>query len=381
MFSVQPCVAQGDHHDDETEPQGLTTMWAPLRGLWGGKPAAKTAPTVATAAAALAVSRPLPPSTTPSARPAPSAAEAVALPAEPALPGADAALDGRFSAFLLSLEQLRQGDAGPTEQVVLSRLEELIHARGPRELLPRLPAVLPKLMSLVRRDDVSVRELADHLSKDPALVSEVIRIANSPRYRASRTLGSLQDAVMVLGQQGMHQLVTNVAMRPVFNVQAGRFSQAARAHLWAQTARCAHACAYLQGPRSDQFEAYLAGMVVNAGLIPALRVLDQSYVGTRAPDTVAFHEGFLMLSLRISASIAKEWNFPDGVTQAVAALATLPPPQPPAPLAVVLRSADQVSKRHLLMSAQAQVLALEGDPVDPCFAELERVFGAGQADH
>jgi HD-like signal output (HDOD) protein len=280
------------------------------------------------------------------------------------LPGADAVLDGRFSAFLLSLEQLRPEDAGPTEQAVLSRLEELIHARGPRELLPRLPAVLPKLMSLVRRDDVSARELADHLSKDPALVSEVIRIANSPRYRASRAMGSLQDAVMVLGQQGMHQLVTNVAMRPVFNVQAGRFSQAARAHLW--------------GPRPDQFEAYLAGMVVNAGLIPALRVLDQNYVGPRAPDTVAFHEGFLMLSLRISASIAREWNFPEGVTQAVAALATLPPPQPPAPLAVVLRSADQVSKRHLLMSVQGQAISLDDDP---CFAELERVFGAGQADH
>jgi len=299
----------------------------------------------------------------------------------PGLPGADAVLDGRFSAFLLSIEQLKPGDAGPTEQAVLSRLEELIDARGPRELLPRLPAVLPKLMSLVRREDVSARELADHLSKDPALVSEVIRIANSPRYRASRAMGSLQDAVMVLGQQGMHQLVTNVAMRPVFNVQAGRFSQAARIHLWAQTARCAHACAYLQGPRSDQFEAYLAGMVVNAGLIPALRVLDQSYVGAKAPDTVAFHEGFLMLSLRISASIARDWHFPDGVTQAVAALATLPPPQPPAPLALVLRSADQVSKRHLLMSAQGQAPSEAGHQSDPCFAELERVFGASQGDH
>lgn len=349
-------------------------MWAPLRGLWGGARSAKTAPVAAVAAA---LASPAPPST------APTLADAVTVKVmeEPRLPGADAALDGRFSAFLLSLEHLRLDDAGPTEQAVLSRLEELIHARGPRELLPRLPAVLPKLMSLVRRDDVSARELAEHLSKDPALVSEVIRIANSPRYRASRAMGSLQDAVMVLGQQGMHQLVTNVAMRPVFNVQAGRFSQAARAHLWAQTARCAHACAYLQGPRPDQFEAYLAGMVVNAGLIPALRVLDQNYVGTHAPDTVAFHEGFLMLSLRISANIAKEWNFPEGVTQAVAALATLPPPQPPAPLALVLRSADQVSKRHLLMSVQGHSSVDDGE-VDPCFAELERVFGAGHAvDH
>lgn len=337
------------------------TMWMPLRGLWGGgSRSAKSAPPVAVVA----------PVSSPAAVPTPAP--------DIGLPDVDPALDGRFSALLLSLGQLRLGDADPTEQTVLLRLEELVHARGQRDLLPRLPAVLPKLMSLVRRDDVSPRELAEHLAKDPALVSEVIRIANSPRYRASRAMGSLQDAVMVLGQQGMHQLVTNVAMRPVFNVQAGRFSQAARTHLWAQAARCAHACAYLQGPRADQFEAYLAGMVVNAGLIPALRVLDQSYSGPSAPDTVVFHEGFLKLSLKISANIAKEWNFPEGVTQAVEALGTLPPPQPTVHLAVLLRSADQVSKRHLLMSAQRHPINEEGE-VDPCFAELERVFGGAQA--
>ncbi|MBC7700851.1 hypothetical protein [Aquabacterium sp.] len=114
--------------------------------------------------------------------------------------------------MLLSLGQLRLGDADLTEQMVLLRL--------------------------VLRADVSPRELADHLAKDPALVSEVIRIA-------------------------------------------------------------------------------------------------------------------------------KEWDFPEGVTQAVA---------------VLLRSADQVSKRHLLMSAQSCPLEGDGD-ADPYFAELERVFGAGQAHH
>jgi HD-like signal output (HDOD) protein len=209
-------------------------------------------------------------------------------------------------------------------------------------------------------------------------VSEVIRIANSPRYRATRAMGSLQDAVMVLGQNGMNQLVTNVAMRPVFSMQTGRFSQAAKTHLWEQAARCAHACAYLRGHSADQFEAYLAGMIINAGLIPALRVLDQCYVGPRAPDTVAFHEGFLKLGLKISANIAKEWNFPEGVSQAVESLGAEPAPLAPVHLAVALRSADQVSKRHVLASAQALPVQAEDDP---CFAELERVFGTGRTDH
>ncbi|MES2090440.1 MAG: HDOD domain-containing protein [Pseudomonadota bacterium] len=340
-------------------------MWGPLRN-WFGKARTVNAPAV-----------PRMPEPVPQ-REVVSVALPVVAPGPEPLPVFDRALDCRFSALLLSLRTLREAEFAPAEKVVIIQLDELLHIRGNRELLPRLPAVLPKLMSLVRRDDVSPRELVAHLARDPALVSEVIRIANSPRYRASRSMGSLQDAVMVLGQRGMHQLVTNVAMRPVFNMEMGRFSRAARAHLWEQASRCAHACSYLRGGRSDQFDAYLAGMVVNAGLIPALRVLDQNYVGCSAPDTVAFHEAFLKLSLRISANIAKEWNFPEGVSQAVEALSAEPKVAASVHLAAELRAADQVSKRHLLATTNAMAPAGGEDDADPCFQELDRVFGGGR---
>lgn len=298
------------------------------------------------------------------------------------LPDADLALDGKFSAMLLSLACLREGPLEPAERAALQWVEELAQAPARHDLLPRLPAVLPKLMSLARRDDVSPRELTEHLMRDPALVAEVIRIANSPRYRASKTMGSLQDAVMVLGQRGMNQLITNVAMRPVFNSQSGRFSQRARSPLWAQASRCAHACAYLRDARVDPFDAYLAGMVVNAGLIPALSVLDLRYAGPHLPDSSAFHAQFLRLGVRISANIARAWCFPEGVGLALDTLGTQPAPQPSPRLAVLLRSADQASKRHLLSTCQGEG---ETEPVleqgataneaDLCFAELQRVFG------
>lgn len=352
----------------------MTTMWWPLQHWFGRARTVNRAPVSVRAVNAPAVPRM--PAPLPVSVPDVLVVPPVLAPGPEPLPVFDRALDCHFSALLLSLKALREAEFAPAEKVVIIQLDELVHIRGNRELLPRLPAVLPKLMSLVRRDDVSPRELVSHLARDPALVSEVIRIANSPRYRASRSMGSLQDAVMVLGQRGMHQLVTNVAMRPVFNMEMGRFSRAARIHLWDQASRCAHACSYLHGSRADQFDAYLAGMVVNSGLIPALRVLDQNYVGCSAPDTVAFHEAFLKLSLRISANIAKEWNFPERVSQAVEALSTELEGCAPGNLAVLLREGDQISKRHLLVSAEAMEPAPDVD-ADPCFQELDRVFGRG----
>lgn len=346
-------------HDDHRKGHAMWNLLNHWRGRSRPAPTAMVASTCASAA--------------------PERPEAPQPPPANVLPNADQALDARFSAMLLSLSVLRDGPLEPAERAVLPWLEALANAPAAHELLPRLPAVLPKLMSLARRDDVSPRELTEHLMRDPALVAEVIRIANSPRYRASQTLGSLQDAVMVLGQQGMNQLITQVAMRPVFNGQNGRFSQRARSHLWAQASRCALACAYLRDAHVDPFDAYLAGMVVNTGLIPALSVLDQRYAGPQRPDTSAFHAQFLRLGLRISANIARAWRFPEGVGLAIDTLNAQPAPQPLPRLAVLLRSADQISKRHVLSQGCAEPEAADlasHAGADSCFIELQRVFGA-----
>jgi HD-like signal output (HDOD) protein len=375
-------LQQGWMHEQDDDGEGHA-MWNPLnhwrersrpaKAVTGSGPAG---PVARTASA---------PNSTSSASPGPARPPA---PPPDLLPDADPGLDAQFSAMLLSLGSVRDGPPAPAELAALQWVEELAQAPARHDLLPRLPAVLPKLMSLARRDDVSPRELSEHLMRDPALVAEVIRIANSPRYRASQTLGSLQDAVMVLGQRGMNELITNVAMRPVFNSQAGRFSQRARSHLWAQASRCAHACAYLRDARVDPFDAYLAGMVVNAGLIPALSVLDLRYAGPQLPDTSAFHAQFLRLGVRISANIARAWHFPEGVGQALDTLGTQPAPQPSPCLAVLLRSADQASKRHLLSTCQAEFEATPdhvqdhdatASKADLCFAELQRVFGTDHA--
>lgn len=351
-------------------------MWTPLRQLFGGTRSAKPTAAAPRAQTVAAARDDLPTEPAAYARDETHEQAPPALEPEPAVAPAPPTrdLDHSFSALLLAVNECRSAEPEPAERSILQRLEDLAAAPGNQNLVPRLPAVLPKLMSLVRRDDASPRELAEHLARDPALVGEVIRIANSPRYRTARTIASLQDAVMVLGQRGMNQLVTGVAMRPVFNTQQGRFSRAAGTHLWDQAERCAHACAYLSNA-GDQFDGYLAGMVANAGLIAALRVLDQHYQSSLPPSTLGFHDALLDVSAKLSASIARQWNFPDDVAEALATRAIQPPVLVASDLTIALRTADRLSKLHVLATHAAHSGDAFVEPDDRCYRELQRVFG------
>jgi HD-like signal output (HDOD) protein len=297
-------------------------------------------------------------------------------PAQPEPSPFEGSADRRFTALLFGVAQLRAAKAGPAEQRAIERIRELLSDDAEANLVPRLPIVLPRLISVVRRDDVGASELAERLSLDPTLVGEVVRLANSPRYRTSREITNLQDAVIVLGQRGLIQVVIGAALRPIFDAGHGRFSQIAGTRVWDFAQRCAMACASLCAHEADRFHAYLAGMVADIGMIVALRVLDDDYRDTQAPDTEEFHDALCDVVARLSGRIARQWDFHPKVCIAVERRAAGERARADSDLAPTLRAAARISKFHLLAPGLAGA-ALSGlsEPERLCYLELERAFG------
>jgi HD-like signal output (HDOD) protein len=283
--------------------------------------------------------------------------------------------DRRFSALLLGVTALRAAQIEPAEQRLIERIRGLVHDGAEANLLPRLPVVLPRLISIVRRDDVAARELAERLSLDPTLVGEVVRLANSPRYRTSREISDLQDAVIVLGQRGLIQIVIAATLRPIFDARHGRFSRVAGTLVWDLAQRRSAACAALSDD-ADRFHAFLAGMVADIGMIVALRALDDEYDQARAPDTEAFHDALADAVARLSGRVARQWEFHPKVCAAVERRASSRPGGKDDDLVRALRTADRISKFHLLAPAPDGA-ALDGlsEPERRCYVELERSFG------
>jgi len=284
----------------------------------------------------------------------------------------DLDLDARFYCWLAGSTR---SDAAPaTEALVLAELARL--AQTPRlaaELVPRVPAVIPELLRSLRDDSVSGADIARLVAQDVVLVGEVIREANSSWYRPPAPVRTIDGALVLLGRNGLRMLLARVAFRPLISMQPGRFAKQVAPRVWRQSEKCALAASTLAPTTgADPFEAFLAGLVQNVGLVVAFRVIDQVCQDAALPASDAFVGALFDHARRMGHGIALHWEFPETVAGAIleggAADAT--------PLAEVLATGDRLAKLRLLVDSGAiapddpAVAAFVGTRLRPCYDRL-----------
>lgn len=185
------------------------------------------------------------------------------------------------------------------------------------DLVPRVPAVIPQLLRSLRDEGSSAADLARQLAQDAVLVAEVIREVNSPYYRPATPVRNLEGALMLLGQNGLRMLLARVAFRPVISAQGGPIVRQLAPVLWSQSEKSAQAASLLAPAHgADPFEAYLAGLMHNIGLVVALRLADQLLAGS-LPDTDAFGTSLLHSARTLAARVAAHWEMPWTVADAI----------------------------------------------------------------
>ena len=73
--------------------------------------------------------------------------------------------------------------------------------------LPSIPKVVQELIASFNNQNISSMQISEILSNDQALTAKVMRMANSVRYGGHRKVGSVKDAVLVLGLNSLRTLV------------------------------------------------------------------------------------------------------------------------------------------------------------------------------
>ena len=209
------------------------------------------------------------------------------------------------------------------EQQILDELTRL--ASEPiagAALIPRIPAIIPQLMRTLQDENMSAAELSRQLAQDVLLVAEVYREANRPcyhsRYNASPSINNMEGAIMLLGQNGMRMLLARVAFRPIVSMQSGGLTVRTAPLIWRQSEKCALA-ASLVAPtmHANAFDAYLAGLMANVGLVVAFRLIDQMHAPDAFPQSDAFIAQVFAQARILSVRIAELWEFPASVTRAI----------------------------------------------------------------
>jgi HD-like signal output (HDOD) protein len=211
-------------------------------------------------------------------------------------------------------------------QIELRILDELARlAQAPvagAALVPRVPEIIPQLMRTLQSEDMSAAELSRQLSQDTVLVAEVYREANRPaylpRYHSGPPVDTIQGAIMLLGQNGMRMLLARVAFRPVVSMQSGRLARRVAPLVWRQSEKGALAASLLAPAfRANAFDAYLAGLMENVGLVVAFRLVDQVCGDDALPWSEPFIVGLFQHARILSARIADLWEFPPAVAAAI----------------------------------------------------------------
>ncbi|HAU18868.1 MAG TPA: histidine kinase, partial [Marinobacter adhaerens] len=157
-------------------------------------------------------------------------------------------------------------------------LEELYQrlTSNKMEELPRQPMSLPMLMRALSDESTDRQRLTEIILGDPSLTDQLLQIANSPYFRTSdHAIESVDQAVFVLGVDGIRNVISAAVMRPMMAARNSRealFGQ--RGWRWGLTcARAAELIARTQG--EDTSAHFMVGLLPSLAYITIRRELQR----------------------------------------------------------------------------------------------------------
>ena len=182
--------------------------------------------------------------------------------------------------------------------------------------LPSLPAIAVQVLDLAQRADVGIAEIAQVISRDPALSGKILRTVNSSFYARSQTIGTVSHAVTILGLQSVKTLVLGFSL--VSNLASKKGKGFKHLNYWKRSVYAATAARVI-GLKLDvvqQEELFVATLLSDIGMLVLDRVLGDEYGDLCAkheshPDLLGAEvEKYQMTHAEVGGMLAEEWKLP-----------------------------------------------------------------------
>ncbi|MBI5508983.1 MAG: HDOD domain-containing protein [Deltaproteobacteria bacterium] len=150
--------------------------------------------------------------------------------------------------------------------------------RSSQTRLEAMPMGAQEVLSCVTDPDLQIIPFVAVVQRDPAVVGEIIRVANSILYRGHDQVSSPKDAVIRLGLEEACRIAAVVASRALFRARSESL-YALRPAVWDELTHHSLCTAYGSAWLCRQLRAaepglaFLAGLFHNIGSVVALHVL------------------------------------------------------------------------------------------------------------
>ncbi len=188
--------------------------------------------------------------------------------------------------------------------------------------LPSIPRVMHDVLLTLNSNDVDVEQISKPLSLDPALSAKVLRLANSAHFGLPRQVGSIDDAIMLVGFEAVRTLVIASGLVGCFTAPPG-FDMHRFWRLSVLSGLIAKDIA--KSLHQPQDLAYTAALMHGLGILSIHAVFPEAaasiesvcshYTATERAaverDRLGFHHG------DVGAEIAHRWKLPTPIAQAI----------------------------------------------------------------
>jgi HD-like signal output (HDOD) protein len=186
--------------------------------------------------------------------------------------------------------------------------------------LPNIPKVVQELIESFGDENVSNDAIAKKISSDQVLTIKVLRAANSAHYGGNRKVGSVNDAVFLLGFNAVRTLVLASGLTGAFKAPEGFDLR----RFWHDSFAVAATCKWIARYSHDDAEtAFTCGMIHNIGellihiLLPA-ECAEMQKVVDKGARTVDIERNYLGFDFsEAGAELANRWKFPDAIVKGI----------------------------------------------------------------
>jgi HD-like signal output (HDOD) protein len=228
--------------------------------------------------------------------------------------------------------------------------------------VPRLPSVIPKLIRSLRDPDSAIRDYVTIVKKDPAMSAAVLKLANSAYFNPiDQHIGDIDRAVMLLGVAGLRSVLSAAVMQPIIQRDSPYFSLTGQ-RMWQHSLHCAIACEQAAANRGlEPFSLYLLGLVHDVGKITLFSELCKQFKlngNQEQPGLQAFAPLMRSFSAQLGYLIARDWDLPEEVCEALKEQIDLTPGSSISEEGVLLYQANMAAEAFVTLFPKAPEQAL-----------------------
>lgn len=186
--------------------------------------------------------------------------------------------------------------------------------------LPSIPEVASKIINMVNDPNVSFKLIAEQISKDQSMTTNILKLCNSAYFSKGKEITSIDRAIVTLGLKEVKDIVMVIAAKPVLDKAVIGYDLA-KGDLWKQeltVASLSKKIALLKSRKDVADVVFTGGLIHNVGkLVLAFFVQDalKEILQTVNEKGIAFpaaeREVLGYSQNEIGEKILAKWNFPE----------------------------------------------------------------------